>query len=109
MADKMIKGYPAVPGNKRIGIISHTGPASYPTAGETIYASAFGLKYVEFVAATGSDPSGTYVCEPVLFGSGQDGVSSFKLVWRTRTTGAEVANTTDVHASTVRLMAIGIG
>ena len=86
-------------------IIDHDGPSSYTTGGETINASALGMKRILFVQGAVSAGGGN-MAEAAILKKGTD--TSFKLVWFVRTTGAEVGAATDLHTDSVKLLVIGI-
>jgi hypothetical protein len=104
-------------GDRMISSITVTGPTSYttitagtppaaPTGGQSIPATAFGLKYIDDVMA-GLDQSGTYnvLAIPSMPSSGK-GATSVTLMWITAHTGAEVASG-NLSTFTVGLTAIG--
>ena len=84
--------------------IDHDGPTLYDSGGELIAASVFGLKLIDQVIVSGSN-DGTYFCA-VRFTKKGGGNGSFYLVWYVSATGAE-AGAIDLHASFVRITAIG--
>jgi len=102
-------------GNRQYSIIHKAGPNPYvvvvagtppagPTAGQTVQASEFGLKYIEFIAG-GLDESGTYL---VFAAAGNPATSqTYTLIWIIAHTGAEVTVGTDLSTFKVRLTAIG--
>lgn len=100
MATTSVKGYPTVFGDRRVGLCTHTGVNPYVAGGDTIYPSAFGMKYFDAVFAMGSDDT-NYTAEVVNVTP-----SSAKVIWKVRTTGAECGGL-DLHAVTVKLMAFG--
>lgn len=116
MADtKMVDGINIGLGNRQIGLITHVGPASYtqvtpgtpPTGGDSVQASAFGLKFLEAVIALGLDNTGTYEVNGIVQSQGGGGATSALLLWNTANTGAQVSGATNLSASTVALLGIG--
>lgn len=110
-----LDGYPGAQGHKSQSVIEVAGPASYtqigvatpPTGGQSILASAFGLKGIDACEASGSD-DGTYAIR-VFYpnGSAVRPSLSVTLQWITAATGAEVAALTVLSARTIRLRAVG--
>jgi len=87
-------------------LIDHDGPSSYTTGGETINASALGFKNVVAVFSMASK-AGSRTTQAYI---GSKGIAtSFKLVWITRTNGAEIGNGTDLSADSCKLLVIGMG
>ena len=112
---KILDGYPQPVGAKMESVIYKSGDTAHyevvsagspPTGGQAVYASEFGLKYLEHVEG-GMDATGAYrvFFTPKITGKGP--VTSGILMWVTAATGAEVTHTTDLSAKQVRLRAIG--
>jgi len=110
LADGIIPGIFA---NFNGGMITWTGPSSYtqvstgspPTGGQSIPASAFGLKFLDAVVMLSLDPTGTYGVEACVVKPG--GATAATLLWFVAHTGAEVGGTTDLHTFAVVLLGIG--
>lgn len=114
-ADTLSEMPQAFGGNRNYSILHYAGPASYtsvvpgtppagPTGGQTIDATRFGLKYIEFIMG-GMDESGTYL---VFAAAGNPATAqTYTLIWITANTGAQVAATTNLSTFKVRLTAIG--
>lgn len=106
MANKILAGYPAVPGAKRETIVDHDGPASYTTDGETVTAAQFGLKVIEHMSCSTSDNAAhTVFMRPT--GTKQQPSTSAKLVWIVVATGLQVANAVDLSGRWARLKVTG--
>ena len=114
MADKTFQGHPTKWGNKVVSTILHKGPNPYPnaasdkTGGETLYASQFGLKYIESVIVSGSD-DGTYSGRAVFSNvstSPPQPMTSFRLMWFDLAS-AQVANGINLSGRYLRVTAIG--
>jgi len=113
MADVLAKGYPFNFGAKIYSIVDHTGPASYtqvttgatPSGGDTITAAACGMKYIESIEID-ADNTGVYDIIPV---SPPDALprTSWILRWFTASGRGEVAATTNLSASHVRICVTG--
>ena len=86
-------------------IVDHDGPASYTTGGETITAAGLGFKRIISVMTSGAD-DGSAFC--AVRHSVKKTQVSFRLQWYVATTGAEVANATNLSARFCRLQIIGI-
>lgn len=118
-----LAGYPTSMGNKRVSVFPVAGPSSYTqvtpgsapalsTGGQSVDVVSAGLKHADHVTGGISD-SGTYRAEPVYDAvSGVSGNNSpqastpkttFRLMWFTVSTGAQVAGSTDLSAEIVRL------
>jgi hypothetical protein len=105
-------------GDRMVSIIKVTGPTSYtaitpgtppagPTGGQDVPATAFGLKFINFVEL-GLDQSGTYnVLAVPNIPSSAGAATKVTLMWTTANGGAEVSGATNLSTFTVRLMAIG--
>lgn len=103
MAQTRIAGYPQSAGAKVECILEVDGPASYTAGtGNTIDATAAGMKYIEYVAG-GISTDGTYTTIGKVTGT----ASTATLLWFTRTTGAEVGGGTNLSASKVRILVRG--
>lgn len=108
--------YPAPPGNKPVSMADIVGPASYtvittgatPTGGQTVLASAFGLKMLEYVWASMGSDDGQYIgrCYLNPFYDGMPSPSVL-LQWVIAATGAEVTAAVDLSGRKIRLFAIG--
>ena len=101
-------------GDRMASIVTVTGPTSYtqvtagtppagPTGGQSIPASAFGLKFINKVESS-LDNSGKY---DVIATSGPGASTAVTLDWIVARTGAEETGGTDLHTFSVKLMAIG--
>ena len=86
-------------------MIDHDGPASYATNGETILAAALGFKRIAFVIPMGTSDVADFVT--AYIGIKKMG-TSFVLVWSVRTTGAEVANATNLSGKSCKLLVVGL-
>lgn len=105
-------------GDRPYAIIDFAGPASYavvvtgtpPTGGQPIGPSNFGLLAgIEGIMMVGCSDDGQYGVEPFMLTSfpfGQ-GNATWALAWYVIATGAQVANTTNLSARSVRLIAFG--
>ena len=80
------------PGSQRIVVADVTFDNSYPTGGEAIAAGDAGLGAIQF-AVTGGNTANTFAWD----------YTNGKLLAYVRTTGAEVANTTDLSTTTIRV------
>ncbi len=107
-------GYPIAVGAKKMAVHpnGHAGPASYtqvttgPLAGgDTVYASDFGLKYIESLDG-GITADGLYRVEVIMPVSGP--ATSVTLRWTVVATGAQVAGAVNLSASIVNLIAVGL-
>lgn len=109
---KPLAGYPQSNGAKRESVVPISGSASYvavvtgtpPTGGQSVPASAFGLKFFDHIAGGLSD-DGQYIVTATLKGSPGKATSAI-LLWAVAHTGAEAANG-DYSARSVALRAIG--
>lgn len=99
-----VKGYVDVWGKHGAAPIDHTGPKSYTTGGETLTASRYGLRSLDWVGG-GITVSGTYEAKGKTIGTGLR--TTYKLVWFVVATGAEVTAATDLSAEKVRLFTVG--
>lgn len=110
LADGII---PGIFGNFNGGIISWTGPSSYtqvtpgspPTGGQSIPATAFGLKFLDCIICVSLDATGTYNVDPIVIKPG--GATTAILLWTTAATGAQVSGATNLSAISVVLLGIG--
>ena len=118
MADYKFPGYPTAFGNKKVSAILHLGPAAYPNAasnkagGETIQASAFGLRFIESVIAHSMSDDGQYFVRPVFSNVSPDPPqpqASFRLQWFDIATAAQMANLSVLNGRYVRLTVVGVG
>ena len=98
-------------GGRQFNAIDYKGPTSYvntgvgSTSGDTIGHRMFGFENtIQAIIDASLDQTGTYqvVDQPM-----QNGVTSWRLRWFVVSTGAEVANGTNLSAFTVKLAAIG--
>ena len=101
-----VPGYPSVFGNKKAEVFLYTGPATYVTGGDPIYASTFGWGGFDFINSGMLDSSGVYYLEPVFSGSGAKSVVNMK--WIVAATGAEYAGGIATANLTARLFALGV-
>lgn len=86
------------------GAADYNGPTSYAVGGDTIDPRIFGFPNTILTLIGSADQSNTYIAVPrPLF----DGTTAWKLVWRTASTGAEVAANFNLSGFTVRLSAVG--
>lgn len=125
MANVIFAGYMMPVSNKMLVIADHQGPVSYTTGGETIRAADFGLGGFEFIEAgnldtftvngqivqlDGVDFSATNVVSLRYAATTAPGVPAASIVmkWYVITTGAEVANTTNLSSKSVRLRILGV-
>lgn len=102
--DKILPGYEESVGAKLFAIVDHYGPSSYVNGTGEVY-PASNLQRGGFDAVEGSVSfSGTYEAL-VFYGSTNigNGVPSVTLRWYVVSTGAEVANATNLSAEAVRL------
>lgn len=76
-----------------------TGESSYSTGGTALLASDFGLTRLDYVIAGGTAAGTRWYAWNAATG---------KLLAFTSSTGAQVANTTDVSADKVSVVAVGI-
>jgi hypothetical protein len=114
--NKILPGYLfQLGGGKNAMCWDHPGPASYvnsgtySTSGETINAIDLGLGGFDGVWAAGDSADGLYfvVLIPKNGGDG-NAIPSYTVHWFVRASGAEVANTTNLSASLVRLVALTV-
>lgn len=117
--------YPTVFGDKRVGVWTHFGPASYvqvangtpPTGGDPVPFSEIsgqgGLKACDMLEVPMSSDNGQYEAVAIpIDGNSQSswGIQpskNFVLRWFVSATGAEVAGAVDLHLRSVRLRGIG--
>lgn len=97
-------GYVDIWGKHGGAVIDHTGPKSYTTGGQTLTASRYGLRSLDYVGG-GISVSGTYVARGKAVGKGNR--TTYTLVWFVVSTGAEVGSGVDLSAETVKLFAVG--
>lgn len=101
-------------GDRMTSVVMVTGPASYtqvtvgtppagPTGGQSVPASAFGLKFLNRVIG-GLDNAGKY---NVVATTGPGASTSATLEWIIAHTGAEETGAVDLHTYTVKLTAVG--
>ena len=117
MADKLYGGYPASIGNKTASMLRHVGPASYtvvspgttPTGGDAILPSAFGLKFIEYMAPAVSE-DGAYFVMPVPVGNklGQYLLRWFVIAGGPPAAMLEVTAAAPLSSYAVHLYAIGL-
>ena len=122
MARKNLDGYPTSFSNVKACVFVHPGPASYatvviatpPTGGDTVLAAEAGMKAFDTIQGGMTSDDGQYMVQ-VISPNGNSASSStaaqptttMKLRWIIAATGAEVANTTNLSARTIRLFAMG--
>lgn len=99
-----LTGYVDIWGKHAAGAIDHSGKASYVTGGDTLTASRYGLRSIDYVGG-GLSNSGTYEVRGKATGAGAH--TTYKLVWFVVATGAEVAAAVDLSAEKVRIFAFG--
>jgi hypothetical protein len=87
-------------------LIDHDGPNPYPTGGEVVTALSLGFKLIHYIGGSVSNGSSAKVVTGGTIKKG--GSTSTLIIWSTRTTGAEVANGTDLTADSCKLLIIGI-
>ena len=104
----LLTGYPTSVANKRLAVADHTGPASYPTGGETLPATDMHMSGFDWVRVAQYTMSGTYQCVPLYPALAHGCTPTVKLAWYVVATGLEVANATNLSAEHIRLEAIGI-
>jgi hypothetical protein len=103
-----IDGTPTSIGSKTLGMISRFGLASYAAGGFEVEAVEFGLKEIDVAGGMDSD-NGVYFVGVRIDAPSED-KSPRTSVWVQvfdATTGAEVADSTNLSAVTFRLWAIG--
>lgn len=118
MSNTRLGGYPASIGNKVASLINHTGPTSYtvvtpgstPAGGDTIKASAFGLKFIESIDPA-MDATGAYFVMGIPSNPGP--CATWILRWFVVAGGppatiAEVGVGSSLDEYTVRIRAIGL-
>lgn len=109
-----IPGFPdPVGGRSKLQIVDHRGPSSYTTGGETFPAqsvyggpNSLGLSGLLFAPSGATTEDGLYRLL-FLFGGAGAVKGTVKVKWIVVSTGAEVAATTNLNASYVRLLVIG--
>lgn len=86
------------------GSADYTGPSSYVQGGDTIDPHIFGFPNTILTLIGSADQTNAYIAVPrPLF----NGTTAWQLVWRTASTGAEVAAAVNLSTFTVRLSAVG--
>jgi|ERR1700733_9521426 len=114
MANTTLGVYPA--GAAKVITIDHTGPAVYPSGGETFGSinnqtgiSVLGLATLDFVDPIGPTNSGNFYVYAQATGTGSR--KTFKLIWVTATAGipssTQATAATNLTAETVRMLVIG--
>jgi len=109
MADTKLALYTS--GQGRTITVDHTGPASYPTGGETVGTVNVpdgivvqGLSTIDMINVAGPTVSGNYAVIPQCTGTGNR--KTWKLIWVTANSGipttTQVTNGTNLSAETVR-------
>lgn len=115
MAITKVPDYP-IPGglgSRTVFVGEFTGPASYvamvngtpPTGGQSLPATGFGLKFIEWMEA-GLSNNGQFTVE-VTYAGPAGGVPSVLARWIVSATGAEVAATTNLSTFRVRVLVVG--
>jgi hypothetical protein len=107
------QNYPKVPGDQPWSMIDVRGPATYdplvpgepPTGGQRITARDFGLQFLEFVVAMGSNDGGYCVVVIPDHFALQSDMDAVLLQWLDNPAGTESSG--DLSGSIVRLLAIG--
>ena len=110
----LVPDFPQSFGSKRAQIALLTGPASYtqvsvatpPTGGQSLKATDFGLKFIDFAIGGVSD-DGQYEVVLTPAGAGVISAGTWTAIWKVAHTGAEVTGTTNLSARTVRVFLIG--
>src|SRR5690242_11966900 len=97
-------GYVDIWGKHGGAVIDHTGKSSYVQGGDTLTASRYGLRSIDYVGG-GLTISGTYEVRGKAIAKGNK--TTYKAVWFVVATGAEVAAAVDLSAETVKLFAVG--
>ncbi len=87
-------------------LIDRDGPNPYPTGGEVVTAATLGFKLIHYIGGSVSNVSSAKIVTGGTIKKG--GSVSVLIIWSTRTTGAEVANGTDLTADSAKLLVIGI-
>jgi hypothetical protein len=103
---KAVSGAQDTFGGKFYGIADYSGPASYVSGGDAVDPHIFGFPNAILTLIGSEDQSNTYIAVPRPMASGFQ--VAWQLVWRTASTGAEVAPGTNLSTFTVRLSALGI-
>jgi hypothetical protein len=102
----LLNGYPDLIGKRFAFCGSGTGPSSYvqkASGGDPLSVPRF-QNYID-VAFPSLSLSGTYVVYP--YPSAVQERATWSLMWVTRSTGAEVASSTDLSAESVQLGGFG--
>jgi hypothetical protein len=117
MAEKVVKGYPTVFGNRGACVADHTGPASYVTwtgtsGGQTLNGAnkpvnEFGLRGLDMVIPVGISVSGTYYVKAQFLAGNGGAQTQCTLVWYTVSGNAQPSAATNLSAETVRLFVVG--
>lgn len=109
MADTYLPGFESVWGANKVMVMDHYGPASYATGGETWTLSGLNWGGVLMFNAMGEDFSGTYFMR-IIPQNTPAGVpfTTVKIQWFVVSTGAEVANATNLSTFAVRSILIGV-
>jgi hypothetical protein len=108
---KEIFGQKDVWGGKQFTVGDYSGVTSYVggvTGGDTVYPSTLGffnaiLTFIEISI----DTTGTYYCQAQSTGTGLIGAGGWKIRWYVASTGAEVANATNLSAISCKMSAVG--
>ena len=88
MGNQAVPGYTDIFGKHGAWVGDHTGPASYVTGGETLQATSFGLRSIDFSIAEDLSHSGNYAVE-ILSPVGSGGsVATRTLRWFTANAGS---------------------
>lgn len=87
MGNTAVKGYTDVIGKHGLAVYDHTGPASYVVGGETLFATAFGLRSIDFITAMISS-DGIYEIVAVSPSGGGGNPTSLRVRWEFATTGS---------------------
>lgn len=94
-------------GNKKVVYFDHDGPNPYPTGGEDFTNSmvkALGLSSLDFLSVAGASDNGGFFAAVRFSAKGTQPAA--KILWFVQTTGAEVANGTDLSARSIRMRAV---
>src|ERR1041385_984050 len=113
----LLPDFPISIGNRRLSVITLTGPSSYtavtpstppaaPTGGQALLATQFGLKYIETVYSCLSD-DGQYTVAFTPKSATKNGVTDGILIWITASGGSEPTGGANLSGVTIRLTAIG--
>lgn len=103
-----VNGYATPVAQKAISVWNEVGPSSYATGGYevTLPNTLVGLRGIDWVGG-GLDTTGAYevIAGPISIGA--TGSLTFRVMWITANTGAEVSATTNLSTRSARMMAIG--